>query len=96
VTRRTLLRASATLLAPCLLAEPGLASAETPILRLFREWDDLQVRWHGSPEEEEDWFLAENERLERAVAAEPSTCLADLAAKVIVSTCYGDLRPSLT
>ncbi len=90
VTRRSLLRASPALLAPCLLTAPGVGSTNTPILRLFREWDDLQVRWQGSPEKEEDWFFEENERLERAVAEEPSTCLADLAAKVIVSTCYGE------
>jgi hypothetical protein len=70
---RTLLRASATLLAPCLLAEPGLASAETPILRLFREWDDLQAHSRSCDESgrlrrAEPDLLA----LEDAVMAEPS------------------------
>jgi hypothetical protein len=91
-SRRTLLRASATLLAPCLLAEPGLASTETPILRLFREWDDLQAHLndHGTSQEDFDALNPDLLALEDAVMAETVTCAADLAAKVLMEGMYGD------
>jgi hypothetical protein len=92
MSRRTLLRASATLLAPCLLAEPGLASAETPILRLFREWDDLQAHLndHGTSQKDFDALNPDLLALEDAVMAETVTCAADLAAKVLMEGMYGD------
>lgn len=92
-TRRSLLRAAPALLAPSVLAGPALAETDTPILRLFREWDALQAYWNGAPEDEEDALLAEDTRLESAIEAEPVTCLADLAAKIVVASCYGDFAP---
>lgn len=89
VTRRTLLRASPAFCVGLLPAQAA-ADADTPILRLFREWDALQAYWNGAPEDEEDALLAEDTRLESAIEAEPVTCLADLTAKIVVSSCYGD------
>ena len=98
VTRRSLLRASPALLAPSLLAGPALASADTPILRLFREWDAAEAAANCS-----EWPLGDDDldsavdgisTLEERIEAEPVTCLADLAAKIIVSTCWGDFPAS--
>ena len=96
VTRRSLLRASPTLLAPCILAGPALAEVETPIMRLFREWDAAEAEVNAS-----DWPLDEDldeavegiHSLEERIASERVTCLADLAAKLIVSTGWGDFGP---
>ena len=98
VSRRSLLRASPALLAPSLLAGPALASGDTPILRLFREWDAAEAAANNS-----DWPLGDDDldsgvdgisTLEERIEAEPVTCLADLAAKIIVSTCWGDFPVS--
>jgi hypothetical protein len=94
LTRRSLLRASPALLAPCLLAGPALAEAETPILRLFREWDaaeaDVNDRDLPIDDAELDRAVESIHALEERIEAEPITCLADLAAKFMVSTVYGD------
>jgi hypothetical protein len=97
VTRRSLLQASPALLAPSLLAGPALAEAGTPILRLFREWDEFQAFWNDTgnsfTDQESDAMYRRLCALEERIEAEPVTCLADLAAKIIVSTVYGDFGP---
>ena len=94
VSRRSLLRASPALLAPSFLAGPALASTDTPILRLFREWAAAEAAANSS-----DWPVGDDDldsavdginTIEERIEAEPVTCLADLAAKIIVSTCWGD------
>ena len=94
VTRRSLLRASPALLAPSLLAGPALASNDTPILRLLREWDAAEADVNGSEppmaDEDLDRAVERIHAIEERIEAEPITCLADLAAKFMVSTVYGD------
>jgi hypothetical protein len=60
VTRRSLLCASPTLLAPCLLAGPALAEADTPTLRLFHEWDaaEADVNDRAEPMADDDLDVA--------------------------------------
>ena len=94
VTRRSLLRASPALLAPSLLAGPARASTDTPILRLFRAWDEGEADVNGSEpptaDEDLDRAVERIRAIEERIEAEPITCLADLAAKFMVSTVYGD------
>lgn len=99
INRRALLHASPALLAPSILAGPAAASAETPILRMYREWR-AEMDFLGDPEGrqlDEATFDARTDalcRLEDRIAAEPSTCLADIAAKVASCCGQGDFAPS--
>lgn len=89
VTRRGLLRASPALMAPALLAGPALAlEPATPILRLYRECETLTARMDdtATSSEEFDRLYALSTELEEQMEEEPVTCMADLAAKVLVLT----------
>lgn len=91
LSRRSLLRASPALLGSGLLTSTALASStETPVLRLFREWDELQAEMLGCSEDDVDALCTTSSSLERRIVAEPSTGPLDLAAKVVASSCYGD------
>jgi hypothetical protein len=94
VTRRSLLRASPALLAPSFLASQALASTDTSILRLFRESDaagaEVNDRDRPIDDEEFDRAVEHIHALQERIESEPITCLADLAAKFMVSTVYGD------
>ena len=71
---------------------------DTPIMRLFREHEELRHAGnayfddapHATDEELERLFWAPRDRVEKRIMALPPTCAADFAAKCIVGTCYGE------
>ena len=76
------------------------ATRETPILRLFREYEAITeaagvhvCSGTGKDEDEEleRLFYRERDQIEGEMMALPCTCAADFAAKVIVDTCKGGL-----
>lgn len=88
MSRRTIL---AALLASCAaLALPDVASASeaTPMMRLFREWQELGSACDAGnlPDFECDAIALRMLRLEDEMCATPSQTAADLAAKVIALT----------
>lgn len=98
MSRRTLLTmlpASGVALALPAAADPG----QTEILRLFHRHQKIKLaaRDHvctatgkGEDEELERLFYRHTDKLEDDMMALPSTCAADLAAKMIVAHCDGD------
>lgn len=102
VTRRSLLCSAPALLAPTLLSGPALAAAQVAasdslVLALFREWDELQAFWNDRTrsftEPESDALFAHLSDIEERLLALPVTSLADLAAKLVVGTTFGDFAP---
>jgi len=98
MSRRTLLTAlPATGVA---LALPAAAeTGQTEILRLFHRHQAIKetARTHvctatgkGEDDELEFLFYRHTDRLESEMMALPSTCAADMAAKMIVAHCDGD------
>ena len=89
VTRRALLGAVPLALATPVRAAalPPMASAETPVLRLFRQWDalraDTEDRSRPMSDEELEARIERLHALERQMEGQPTTCVADLAAEVI-------------
>lgn len=100
MNRRTLL---AALPAAAVVPGAALAEAETPIVRLYREYNRITDAAHahfeagtgfeGKDEDEEMDRLFYNQRgqIEAEMMALPCTCAADFAAKVIVDTAQGSL-----
>ncbi|EYD71601.1 hypothetical protein Rumeso_05002 [Rubellimicrobium mesophilum DSM 19309] len=90
-TRRALMKGA--LAAPAaLVGAPALASTDTPIMQLFREFEDMEGRIndHATSSEEADRLYPILRNLEDRMAEEPVTCLADLAAKVLALTTLRD------
>lgn len=84
-------------------ASPGLAfqasDADTPILKLLHQIEEISEKAHnyrtgltGQDEDDEldRLFYNRRNRLEAEMMAQPCTCAADFAAKVIVDTVRGD------
>lgn len=99
MNRRTLLVASPALAAAALLPMASTATAQpmdTPVLALFRQWQDLYRLANRTDIPDEvgdkagDGLLA----VEEAMLAQPCTCLADFAAKVYADTSGGDFFAS--
>lgn len=74
-------------LLPASIAE---ASAETPILRLYREWLATYASFTGATDEEADALYPQITAIEHRIEAAPVTCLEDLAANAIATTGAGD------
>lgn len=77
------------------LAFPSASLAEdTPILKLFRKWDELH--WSGydltKPDRELDLVYHEQKRIEREMMVSRVQGYADFAAKLVAYTCYGDFE----
>lgn len=70
---------------------------ETPIMRLYREHQALTERLddHATTSAEFDESYPHLRVMEDAISEEPLTCLADLAAKVLVLTQIGDTDDSI-
>lgn len=77
-----------------------LESIDTPILRLFRQFQEISAAAEAhvtdatGPAEDEEMdrlFWDRAFRIKDELMALPSTCAADFAAKVIVDTCRGGL-----
>lgn len=84
-TRRSLLRAVPVLAAPSLLtATVAGASAETPILSLYRQWAPIRAAMsgEGASDAEVSRLYGPLLALEDRIKPEPVTSLEDLAAKV--------------
>ncbi len=87
VTRRAALAAPLVL-----LPRNTFASADSPILSLFREHERLRIRHNDEEDSEaEDLIFEEMQAVERHMMALPSLTAADFAAKVICDTCRGGL-----
>ena len=94
--RRTILGAIA---ATPLVAIPAAASnqyqmdeavGDTRVLALFRQWEAAEERAANVQDEVADAATEVSCEIERQIAAEPSTCITDLAAKIMAVTCDGD------
>lgn len=96
VSRRAILAAAPSLAAPMALLPASIAeaSADTPLLALYRQWQGLHARFVAVPDEESDAAYHAMRAVETRLEAEPVTCLEDLAAKVLVGTSEGDFPPS--
>lgn len=97
--RRDLLKAAPAL--ALVGAVPAMASdGDTPILRLFRQYEAITdaagvhvSAFTGKDEDEEleRLFYRERDQIQDEMMALPCTCAADFAAKVVVDTCNGGL-----
>ena len=101
ITRRKL--ASLAAAAPASVVAPSANSAsevaferwpDTPIQRLYREHCAIMAALEASPdhytdEDHERLFYSRSDAVEAEMMSPPSTCVADLAAKIIVETCQG-------
>uniref|UniRef100_A4WNT1 Twin-arginine translocation pathway signal n=1 Tax=Cereibacter sphaeroides (strain ATCC 17025 / ATH 2.4.3) TaxID=349102 RepID=A4WNT1_CERS5 len=88
ITRR------AALAAPLALAAAPAAAAEarpqeTPVLRLFREWEAMDAQIDKLSGEAADAMLADLLALELRLRSTPSTGVADFAAKVVAFSFWG-------
>lgn len=91
-SRRTFLtRATAVPAALAAGSAPALASTESPIVRLFREWEALMdlANRRGLTDEEGDALDQQRGPIQAALLAEPATDLRDLAIKVLVDSGEG-------
>ena len=99
--RRALLKFfPAVAVLPAVAAAQGIGSNDTPILRLFREHQEVidaatnyTTSATGKDEDEEmdRLFYQRANQIEGEMMALPCTCAADFAAKVIVDTVKGGL-----
>lgn len=96
VSRRRLLAAlPAAAALPAVAAVPALASAETPVMRLFREWRPLAA-WLNGPEgdaaPEADFNRVNLARLslEDRMVAEPAQNAEDVLIKIATYTHFGE------
>lgn len=95
ITRRTLMVAAPVAFAAPALAVPApAASADTPVMALFRQWqvaaqaeDDAADR--DLADAEIDALSEARAGIERAMIAEPSQSAQDFICKVIAWTSYG-------
>lgn len=94
--RRALLKAApAIAILPAVAAVPALASAETPVMRLFREWQPLAA-WLNGPEgdaaPEADFNRVNLARLalEDRMVAEPARNAEDVLIKIATYTHFGE------
>lgn len=78
-------------------AIPAQAAAETPIMRLFKEWmsrwSDEATAYKMYPEDGAPELVAAIDRVrevEGRIFAEPATCLADMAIKLCVANGFGE------
>ena len=72
-------------------ASASTAPGQTPILSLFKKWTQLNSDAHGVSEEECNAAVDLMADIEREIAKEPVTCIADYAAKFLAVTAYGTL-----
>ncbi|WP_420023243.1 hypothetical protein ACN9JG_00050 [Cereibacter azotoformans] len=84
----------AVLASPLALAAVPAAIAqaqphETPVLRLFREWEAMHARNDALPGDVPDAMLDELLSLEQELRSTPSEGVADFAAKVVAFTFWG-------
>ncbi|MEL5876050.1 hypothetical protein [Cereibacter sphaeroides] len=86
VTRRAALAGplAVAALAPAFNGVPALAQDDTPVLRLYRQWEAMRAA--------EDAVLGEvpQAMLEARLLKAPSVCAADFAAKLAAFTCWGE------
>jgi len=95
-TRRTLLCLPPALLGAALLPAPAWAEGVTfdnlaplpmtPCLALFHEWHRLDGLFQTLSDEEGEATFQQLVSVEQRLSAETATCLADLAAKVLILT----------
>lgn len=65
----------------------------TQVMRLFRQWEqDRSNTIHLESEEECDRAFDRMSEIEKQMIALPSQNMADLAAKIIAYTCWGDFE----
>ncbi len=86
ITRRSALQVA--LAAPFAAASTVSSQIETPIMCLYRQHKALYFAPECAPEDE-DRLIEAIDRLETAAMAAPTTCLADLAAKFLISHGHG-------
>ena len=89
VTRRTLFGALPFACAGAAMAQAGDDPLETPVLRLFREWEAMCAAHDAMPGDIPDEAFYERHALELRMLSTPSTCAADFAAKVVAVTHWG-------
>ena len=93
ITRRSLLTALPAIGMAGSMACATTVSAEpqTPIMRLFREWDGHRVVANeiDAPEAEGEAASDRCSQIKAAMMIPPSTCMADFAAKLITDSSDG-------
>ncbi|MGI6854376.1 hypothetical protein [Mesorhizobium sp. 1B3] len=75
---------------------PAVAFAETeeqsPVMQLFQQWQATYHSADDTPDEVCDALMGVCSELEERMMALPSISAADLAAKLVVTTSYGDFE----
>lgn len=92
VTRRSALTLPLALaaMAPAFTGVPVLAHADTPVLRLYRQWDAMRAAEDAVLGEVPQAMLEARSALEARILKTPSVCAADFAAKLAAFTCWGE------
>ena len=93
VSHRSRHGASPDMLAPTLLGSLATTATDTAVLRLFRQLmaDTAHLEATDRPDPELDAARNDLRSLAGRIRAEPSTCRADLAVKVLVAAWEGRL-----
>lgn len=73
------------------LPVPISAKTPTPVIRLFRQWEQALIEANGVSEEDCDMAVKQMAAIERQMLAVPSANMADLAAKIIAFSSWGAL-----
>ncbi|ULB09563.1 hypothetical protein ORIO_06445 [Cereibacter azotoformans] len=88
ITRRAVMAAPLALAAaPAAVAQ--VQPHDTPVLRLFREWEAMDAQMDKLSGEAADAMFADLLALELRLRSTPSTGVADFAAKVVAFTFWG-------
>lgn len=70
-------------------AAPAVA-ADTPILQMYRKYMAIREESLWADDVDMETYYALFDSMEAAIAVMPSTCMADFAAKMLVTHCDGD------
>lgn len=68
----------------------AVPACDTSIIKLYKEYMELRAAAAACPDGEEEQFYPCLDAIELAITAMPSTCMADFAAKMLVTNCDGD------